>query len=104
MHYHTVLFQYADETPQDVIDRGLEQLRGMSEIPAVRAIAVGENMLDARDGWTHGMTITFDSFEAMKDEFGGHPLHLAVINDVVPTFSRFMAMDVASSDAPARAS
>jgi hypothetical protein len=97
VHFHTVLFQYAENTPSDVIDKGLEQLRAMSVIPAVKAIAVGENMLDVRDGWTHGMTITFDSFDTMMREFGGHPMHLAVIEQVVPTFSRYLAMDVATS-------
>ena len=96
MHYHTVLFQYSEDTSSDVVDQGLQQLREMAAIPAVKAIAVGMNMLDARDGWTHGMTITFDSFDAMISEFGGHPLHLAVIAEVVPTFSRYMAMDVAT--------
>ena len=97
MHYHTVLFQYDKGTSQDVIDVGVERLRAMAVIPAVKAIAVGENMLDAQDGWTHGMTITFDSLDAMKNDFGGHPVHLAVLEDVVPTFSRYMAMDVAST-------
>ena len=97
MHYHTVLFQYDESTPQGVIDTGLDQLRRLASIPAVKAIAVGANMVDVQDGWTHGMTITFDSFDAMRNEFGGHPQHLEVLGDVLPTWSRYLAMDVAAS-------
>ncbi len=93
MFYHTVLFQFADDVPPAVIDDALERLRGMQAIPAVRDIVVGPNAMNVVDGWTHGMTIVFDSLTSMREEFGDHPLHQAVIRDQVPLFSRFMAMD-----------
>jgi hypothetical protein len=91
--YHTVLFQFADDVTPEMIDNTLEHLRGMAAIPAVRAIVVGPNALDVVDGWTHGMTIVFDSKTSMFEEFGDHPLHRAVIRDQLPLFRRYMAMD-----------
>lgn len=93
MFYHNVLFQFADDTSQEVIDDALDKMRGMAAIPAVRAIVVGPNAMKVTDGWTHGMTIVFDSRKSMAEEFGDHPLHQAVIRDQVPLFTRFMAMD-----------
>lgn len=93
MYYHTVLFQFAGDTSQEVIDDVLVHLRGMAAIPAVREIVVGPNALNVVDGWTHGMTIVFDSRTSMLEEFGDHPLHRAVLRDQLPLFTRFMAMD-----------
>lgn len=93
MFYHTVLFQFADDVSPDTIDGALDHLRGMEAIPAVRSIVVGPNAMEVVDGWTHGMTIVFDSRKSMLEEFGDHPLHRAVIRDQVPLFTRYMAMD-----------
>jgi Stress responsive A/B Barrel Domain len=97
VHYHTVLFQFPDSTAQDTIDGVLDRLRGLAAIPAVRSIAVGLNTMPVTDGWTHGMTIVFDSMTSMMADFGPHPLHQAVVRDQVPSFERYMAMDVSSS-------
>jgi hypothetical protein len=94
MHFHTVLFQFAEETSSEVIEDVLAHLRAMEAIPSVRTIVVGSNMMPVVDGWTHGMTIVFDSYQVMREEFGGHPLHLDVVRDQVPIFSRYMAMDL----------
>jgi hypothetical protein len=94
--YHTVLFQFPEGTAQDVIDDVLDHLRAMEEIPAVRTIAVGLNSMPVVDGWTHGMTIVFDSRQSMMEEFAHHPLHVKVLNDQLPLFQRYMAMDVDS--------
>jgi len=99
MHYHTVLFQFPDGTSQEVIDEVLRHMRGMKEIPAVRAIAVGTNKMPVTDGWTHGMTMIFDSFTSMMKDFADHPLHQAVVRDQLPLFSRYMAMDIEAGGA-----
>jgi hypothetical protein len=96
VHYHTVLFRFPDSTAQDAIDDVLDGLRGLAAIPAVRSIAVGLNTMPVTDGWTHGMTIVFDSRTTMMADFAPHPLHQAVVRDQVPRFERYMAMDVSS--------
>jgi Stress responsive A/B Barrel Domain len=96
VHYHTVLFQFSDDTSQDEIDDVLDRLRGLAAIPAVRSIAVGLNSMPVVDGWTHGMTMVFDSQTSMMADFAPHPLHEAVVRDQVPVFERYMAMDVSS--------
>jgi hypothetical protein len=96
VHYHTVLFQFPDDTALDEIDDVLDRLRGLGAIPAVRSIAVGLNTMPVTDGWTHGMTIVFDSQTSMMADFGPHPLHQAVVRNQIPLFERYMAMDVSS--------
>ena len=97
MHFHTVLFQFADGTPAQEIEQVCDKLREMTAIPAVRQITVGPNLMPVTDGWTHGMTMVFDSFDSMMSEFADHPLHQAVVREQVPRFSRYMAMDVQSA-------
>jgi hypothetical protein len=96
VHYHTVLFQFPDSTAQDTIDCVLDRLRGLAAIPAVRSIAVGLNTMPVTDGWTHGMTIVFDSEASMVQDFGPHPLHQEVFRNTAAVFDRYMAMDVSS--------
>jgi hypothetical protein len=96
LHYHTVLYRFADDTAQDAIDDVLAQLRSLVAIPAVRSIAVGLNCLPVTDGWTHGMTIVFDSEASMMRDFGPHPLHQEVFRNTAAVFDRYMAMDVSS--------
>lgn len=99
MLYHTVLFTFAEDTAQEVIDDTLDRLRAMIAIPAVRAVAAGPNLVPAgEDGWTHGLTLVFDSTAAMRSEFVDHPLHRAVLRDQLPLFSRYIAMDVESRE------
>jgi hypothetical protein len=94
MHFHTVLFQFTEDTSAEVIDDVLDHLRAMEAIPCVQTIVVGTNMMPIVDGWTHGMTIVFESYQVMREEFGNHPLHLDVLREQLPTFSRYMAMDL----------
>jgi hypothetical protein len=94
MHFHTVLFQFAEGTSDETIDDVLEHLRAMEAIPCVRRIVVGANMMPVVDGWSHGMTMEFDSYQVMREEFGSHPLHLEVLRNQLPVFSRYMAMDL----------
>ncbi len=93
MFYHTVLFQFRDDVSPEEIDDAIDHLNGLKAIPAVREIAVGPNAMEVVDGWTHGMTIVFDSLTSMREEFGDHPLHRAVLRDQLPLFRRYMAMD-----------
>jgi Stress responsive A/B Barrel Domain len=94
MLYHTVLFQFPDDTSQDVIDDLLESHRELAEIPAVRSVVVGRNTMPVTDGWAWGMTIVFDDQKAMMEDFGPHPLHQKAFDKVKASCSRFMAMDL----------
>lgn len=98
MLYHTVLFQFDDSLGKDRVDETLAHLRQMEQIPAVRSIAVGPNILVVSDGWDYGMTIVFDDFASMVAGFADHPLHLEVLRDDVPRFSRLMSIDVSTDE------
>lgn len=78
MIMHIVLLLPKPEATQEELLAVLEKARALqTQIPGIVAVQAGENQNPNNQGYTFGMTMTFDNEEHFKAYFP-HPEHRAV--------------------------
>jgi hypothetical protein len=98
---HIVLFKLKDRSPANVAatrDR-IAQLAG--QIPQLLTIEVGVNIVDSPRAYDIALVETFESVEALHI-YQTHPVHLALLADVMPRFEDFYSVDYESSPGGSR--
>jgi hypothetical protein len=89
---HIVLFKLKERSPANVAatrDR-IAMLAG--QIPELLSIEVGVNVVDSPRAYDIALVETFESVEAMH-AYQVHPVHLALLADVMPRFEEFNSVD-----------
>lgn len=79
----------SDERKQDHL-RGLASLK--AKVPGIRHLAVGENVTERANGYTHGLLVTLDDTAALK-AYADHREHLKVATPLKED-ADLLAMDI----------
>lgn len=93
---HIVLFKLKDRSPENVAvtrDR-IAQLAG--QIPELLTIEVGVNVVDSPRAYDIALVETFESVETLHI-YQTHPVHLALLAEVMPRFEDFYSVDYDTS-------
>ena len=91
---HLVLFKWAPDATPDQINAALDGLRSLrGRIAGILDVTCGENFCSRSQGFTHGLTVRFDSREAL-DAYAVDPAHLEVISKFInPIKADVLALD-----------
>ncbi|WP_273852429.1 Dabb family protein [Guptibacillus spartinae] len=76
---HVVLFKFSDETTVEQKEEGMRRLLKVKDkIPGIVDIQSGNNFSDRSQGFESGLTVRFESKEALE-AYGPHPAHQEVV-------------------------
>ncbi|WP_226659540.1 Dabb family protein [Pseudalkalibacillus hwajinpoensis] len=76
---HVVLFKFSDETTLEQKEEGMRRLLEVKDkIPGIVDIQAGNNFSDRSQGFESGLTVRFESKEALE-AYGPHPAHQEVV-------------------------
>lgn len=90
---HIVLFKLAD--PADT-DEAVERLRSLDgNVPALRSIAVGRNLVESPRAHDVGITATFDDLDGLA-AYQADPFHRTVLDFITPRVERAASIDYES--------
>lgn len=84
-------FNFKDGVPQDVQAEVLERMRRTASVESVEFGAVGRDIGDPRDGYTHAFVAAVADLAALQRYFYD-PVHLAGDPDILPYFARLSAV------------
>lgn len=89
---HVVLFKLKEATPQ-VIAETVATLRGLEgNVPSLRALEVGEDILRTERSYDVGLIARFDSLEGLE-AYQLHPAHQEVLAYMRGVTERAVAVD-----------
>lgn len=75
---HMVWIRFHEGVAPERIARHMAGLRDLKEkVPGILALKAGENFFPRSGGFTHGLSVTFPSRDALK-LYADHPEHVAV--------------------------
>ncbi len=75
---HMVWIKFNDDVPPARAEKHLAGLAGLAEtVPGIEHLAVGPNLTDRADGFTHGLIVRLESRAALQ-RYLEHPDHVAV--------------------------
>lgn len=95
MFTHVVLFRLKDRSPASV-ERAASVLRAMQgNVPSLRGIEVGVNVVPAERAYDIALITRFDSLAAME-EYQVHPNHVKVRDYMVSVMETSVAVDFES--------
>ena len=89
---HIVMFKLKDRSPENVAatrDR-IALLAG--QISEILSIEVGINVVDSPRAYDIALVETFESVEALHT-YQVHPVHVALLTEVMPRFEDFHSVD-----------
>lgn len=92
---HIVLFKLHDSSVENVRatrDR-IQQIDG--HIPQLLSLEVGTNVVESARAYDIALVSRFDSLTAMQ-EYQVHPVHVALLADVMPRFAEIASVDYES--------
>ncbi|MCA0993282.1 MULTISPECIES: Dabb family protein [Bacillales] len=76
---HVVLFKFSEETTVEQKEEGMRRLiKVKDKIPGIVDIQAGNNFSDRSQGFESGLTVRFESKEALES-YGPHPAHQEVV-------------------------
>ncbi|WP_347552201.1 Dabb family protein [Pseudalkalibacillus hwajinpoensis] len=76
---HIVLFKFSDRTTKEQKEEGMRRLIKVKEtIPGIVDIQAGINFSERSEGFESGLTVRFESKEALE-AYGPHPAHQEVV-------------------------
>ncbi|KMM36155.1 Dabb family protein [Guptibacillus hwajinpoensis] len=76
---HVVLFKFSNETTKEQKEEGMSRLIQVKDkIPGIVDIQAGTNFSDRSQGFESGLTVRFESKEALE-AYGPHPAHQDVV-------------------------
>jgi len=91
---HMVWIKFNDGINQERIEYHLESLRSLkNQVPGIIRLAVGRNITDRAEGFTHGLLVSLASPQALE-KYQAHPDHVKVAVPLKQD-ARLMAMDIA---------
>lgn len=89
---HIVLFRLKDRSP-DNVTRTRDRMAAIAgQIPQLRSIHVGVNVVNSPNAYDIALVETFDSPEALK-AYQSHPVHLELLRDIMSGFESFASVD-----------
>lgn len=92
---HIVFFKLKDRSPE-AVERTAAVLRAMEgQIPELKAIEVGVDVLHTERSYDIALTTKFDSLEAL-DAYQVHPVHQGVIEHMKTVRESSVAVDYES--------
>ena len=89
---HVVLIKLKDRSPENIAATRDRIARIEGQIPVLRSIQVGVNVVPSERSYDIALVETFDSVEDMK-AYQVHPVHLDLLKDVTPRFEASAAVD-----------
>ena len=96
---HMVWIRFNDDVTEARQQAHLDALRSLkTRVPGIRKIAVGPNVTDRANGYTHGLLVTLDDQAALQT-YADHPEHVAVAKPLREDAS-LLAMDINHDGAP----
>ncbi|MBN8209195.1 Dabb family protein [Bacillus sp. NTK071] len=76
---HVVLFKFTNETTKEQKEEGMKRLIQVKDkIPGIVDIQAGNNFSDRSQGFESGLTVRFESRDALE-AYGPHPAHQEVV-------------------------
>jgi len=103
---HVVLLQIDEDAPKKLIRKMYERIKGLTVIPGVKSIVVGETfvkreyMKDRRHGYTHYIRVRLNSKLALK-KYTKHPIHVSAVKETItPILEEPSALLAVDCDAP----
>ena len=92
---HVVLWAFKDAVPTAERDAIIAAVRDLpSKVPALRSLAVGENISPARaQGYTHVLVETLDDRDALA-AYAAHPEHVPVVARLRDAAAQLLAVDL----------
>ncbi|MGA9290798.1 MAG: Dabb family protein [Anaerobacillus sp.] len=77
---HVVLFKFSEQTTKEEKEEGMRRLTKVKEsIPGIVDIQAGNNFSERSQGFESGLTVRFESKEALE-AYGPHPAHQEVVS------------------------
>ena len=89
---HVVLFKLKDRSPENIAATRDRIALIDGQIPQLRSLEVGVNVVVSDRAYDIALVETFDSVEDMK-AYQVHPVHLELLKDVVPRFETSASVD-----------
>ena len=89
---HVVLFKLKDRSAENIAATHDRIALIAGQIPQLRSIQVGSNVVESERAYDIALVETFDSVEAMN-AYQVHPVHLDLLKDVVPRFETSASVD-----------
>ena len=89
---HVVLFKLKDRSPENISATRDRIALISGQIPQLRSLEVGINVVDSERAYDIALVETFESVEAMK-AYQVHPVHVELLKDVVPRFDTSVSVD-----------
>jgi hypothetical protein len=89
---HIVLFKLKDRSPANVAATRDRIALIAGQIPELLSIEVGINIVDAPPAYDIALVETFESLETLH-AYQVHPVHRALLADVMPRFEEFHSLD-----------
>ncbi len=99
MLQHYVFIRYAAGTPVEHVAEFCRRMLALrDEIPQIRSLVIGQDMLHEARSWDLILIMRFDSVESLR-VYQKHPLHVAVMQFNQPHVSDVGAVDFMDADA-----
>ena len=91
---HIVLFKLKSDAPPEAVQAMVDGLSGLrTSIPGIVDLTVGENFGDRSQGFTHGLTVRFQSRQAL-DDYIPHPAHQKAVQELIrPILDEIIVVD-----------
>ncbi len=94
---HMVWIRFNEGLDPERIEQHLQSLRSLKDrVPGIRHLAVGPNITDRADGYTHGLLVRLDSPESLHT-YQSHPEHVKVAVPLKQD-AHLKAMDIEYND------
>ncbi len=89
---HVVLFKLKDRSPENISATRDRIALIADQIPQVRSLEVGFNVVTSDRAYDIALVETFDSVDDMK-AYQVHPVHLELLKDVATRFETSASVD-----------
>lgn len=89
---HIVLFKLKDRSPENIASTRERMAAISGQIPQLRSMQVGTNVVESQFAYDIALVETFDSLEGLK-AYQAHPVHTALMHDVMARFEAFTSVD-----------
>ena len=92
---HIVIFKMKDPSPEIIESTRARIAQIEGQIPQLRSLKVGANLVKGEYNYDLALVATCDTVEDLL-VFEQHPIHLALLQDVMSRYSSFYVVDFES--------